>query len=51
MPLSVTGRPTGTRVPGPGEAMNERTVMRLIGTVRAGAVPGGTQPQALSGMR
>src|ERR1051326_1950680 len=51
MPRSVTGRPRGTRVPAPGEAMNERTVMRVMGTVAAGAVPGSMQPHALSGMR
>jgi hypothetical protein len=31
--------------------MNDRTVIRVMGTVRAGAVPGSTQPQGVSGIR
>ena len=31
--------------------MKERTVMRVMGTVFFGAVPGSTQPQGVSGMR
>jgi len=31
--------------------MNERTVIRVIGTVFFGAVPGSTQPQGVSGIR
>src|SRR5262249_28750326 len=51
MPRSVTGRPAATRVPGSGETRNDRTVIRWIGTVVLGVVPGSTHPQALSGMR
>ena len=51
MPLSAVGRPTSTRAPPAGAAMKERTVMRVMGTVRAGAIPGSTQPQAVSGIR
>src|SRR5689334_15075767 len=51
MPLSVTGRPPASRAPDSGEAMNERTVIRVIGTVLFGALPGSTQPHGVSGMR
>jgi len=47
----AAGCPIGTRAPLSGTAMKERTVIRLIGTVRAGAVPGSTHPQGVSGIR
>src|SRR5947207_11659893 len=51
MPLSVTDRPATTRAPPGGAPMKERTVMRVIGTVLFGAVPGSTQPHGVSGIR
>src|SRR5213594_3084622 len=51
MPLSVTDRPATTRAPPAGAPMKERTVMRMIGTVLFGAVPGSTLPHGVSGIR
>src|SRR5215467_1606590 len=51
MPLSVVGAPAATRVPDSGETRKDRTVMRWIGTVVFGVVPGSTHPHALSGIR
>src|SRR5512147_2560822 len=50
-PMMVTGLFTLSFSPSAGETIRERVVMRLIGTVREGLAPGGTQPHAVSGMR
>ena len=51
MPRTASGLPAWTRAPSPTDVMNERTLKRPIGRVAAGAVPGSTQAQALSGTR
>src|SRR6267143_1355499 len=51
MPLSATAFRAARRSPPVGAIINDRTSNRLIGTVWAGALPGSTHPQGVSGIR